>query len=956
MPPVQAPNYQDPHLAGSVNQSFQQPPPPNNVASYQQPQNSYPPAIGPYHGTKGPSQSSQWNNSQPRSSHSASPYPQQQGFHRDRSVKRESATPQMQSQSQQLSNTPRVDNRSNINQPPPQVCKPNQKSAPQDMPHTRGADCATDSTSVSDVEMMAEPESDVAMSIESKAPSVQPSSRASTPFAQHGRRESEGGLSQRSGGFHSTSISVRRNSVDEAAFIKKKSKKSQVEPPRNYAEKQAAKDEGELSEQDLRNQEFNWEYQKIFQSPAPFEFVALAQPLSAKYSETATPVPLLNEKDRRSVSRYARNDNLEEFLKPVRTQSQWSYLQEDPGFLEVTRDGPLIPLDEVPTWMAKRHGEDQQTQENEEVLEDREEPSSRKRVRSADDEEGIENCSQDGTAAEDVNGDGSNKRVKLEATDENTIVQIKDADGAPGTPTLARDGSQFGDEDDVWAPQPGESAAAEANSTEAILASLGVTGSPKPVRSQSISGGSVHESAAGGSRYGSVVHSMSPAEFQAIGMPPHAKSALSGTVSHSSTGRKRSGSGIGPQQNTPQGYTHGTPPQNNGFPHNDNTQQGYGHQGPPNSSFPQQGFSHHAPPLQSSHPQNQNFRYPGPYHEGPPQTQHFNGYAHPNQYPNDTSSQHHQHYPNAPYRQPSLGNSISPQSNGPFPNQQFGPPQNSFGSSVAPQGIPPYANSVPYQQYTPQNYPGNEIPPQGQVSYGGMPAQNDGVYGNTPYPPGPPSQWGHGPQNPPHNLPPYGGPPQPFYNGGHSSGGNPYYGAPHNIYSPGDQQYLPQQPGMYSQQGISPQGPYPPFNNMPHGNQPPRQDSGYTSARGSYSNGNESGPGHEMNGYKPAQPLKHHSDGQIDGPSDERHPVGDSTNQGNLSQVKTEDTASDDEQALSPISREILGKTLSPKKKPEPMRQPDDGGTARRKPKRPQPEVAPAYRYNLPFDVTNFKY
>jgi len=62
------------------------------------------------------------------------------------------------------------------------------------------------------------------------------------------------------------------------------------------------------------------------------------------------------------------------------------------------------------------------------------------------------------------------------------------------------------------------------------------------------------------------------------------------------------------------------------------------------------------------------------------------------------------------------------------------------------------------------------------------------------------------------------------------------------------------------------------------------------------------------------------------------------------------------EGSLSPMSMELLGKTNIPPvtavngRKPEPMRQPDDGGTAvRRKPKNPQPVVAAAYRYAKQF-------
>ena len=854
-------------------------------------------------------------------------------------MKRESVTPRLQSQPQQIPETTKLENRPSSN--PPQAPSSNYKPTQQDKFHAHGIDGGADSTSVSDVEMMIEPESDVAASIESKAPSMQPSSRASTPFAQSVRCESTGGRSHRSPRSPSNaSESAHSNSADGATVA---IKEAQVNLG---AEKQHKKKGVESYGESLRKQEFNWEYQKIFQSPAPFEFVAIAQPLSAKYSETATPVPLLTEKNRKSVSRYARNDNLEEFLRPVRTQSQWSYLQEDPGFLEVSTEGPLIPLDEVRAWMAKRHGEDQHSQHDQgEFSEDGEGTSIRKRERSVDEEENIENWSQNTTkcAIDNI----PNKRVKYEEMNEDTVLsQMRDSDAAPGTPALTKSGSQSGDEDDVWAPQPGESAVAETDTTEAILASLGVTGSPKPVRSQSFSGGSVHGSAAGESRHGSVVHSMSPAEH-AMGMPPHSRRSASGAVSHRSNDRKFSGPGMELQQNAPRGQYANIAPPGNEIRQNGDAPQAYieqsltyqsfshratSYNGLPPQAPPQQGFSQQVPP------QIQNFQQGSHLHGPPPQNQYVNGHAHPNPFPHHVPPQHHQNYPAAPYMQNPISNSIPPHSNGPYPNQHFVTHrQNSFSNISSPQAVSPYGNNMPHHQYQRQN---NQATGMQAPHNNGMPPQN-GMYGSENYASGPPNQWGPGPPSTPQSLIPYGEPPQPFYNSGHPSG---------------DNQYPQQQLASYPIQGTSPQDHYYPHCNA-NSNLPPRQDSGYLSARGSYSNGSVAGPGQEARVYdhSPRQPLKRHLNEPIDKASDANYPAADPPEPREPSQVKAEDTGSEDEQALSPISREILGKNTTPKK-PEPMRQPDDGGTARRKPKRPQPEVAPAYRYNLPFNITDFKY
>ncbi|CAD6504756.1 BgTH12-00259 [Blumeria graminis f. sp. triticale] len=112
---------------------------------------------------------------------------------------------------------------------------------------------------------------------------------------------------------------------------------------------------------DVENQEdsWEWEYENIFKDPPVAETVALAQPLAVAFK--STPVPLMQpcSKLGASISRYARKENLKEFTRSIRSTPQWSYMQEDPAFSDNCLDGQLIPLDQIHTWTASRHGKNQ---------------------------------------------------------------------------------------------------------------------------------------------------------------------------------------------------------------------------------------------------------------------------------------------------------------------------------------------------------------------------------------------------------------------------------------------------------------------------------------------------------------------------------------------------------------------------------------------------------------------
>ncbi|PQE10297.1 hypothetical protein CJF32_00000836 [Rutstroemia sp. NJR-2017a WRK4] len=220
------------------------------------------------------------------------------------------------------------------------------------------------------------------------------------------------------------------------------------------------------SDRSQEEKQFNWDFKKIFCEEKPHETVALAHPLANKFD--MTPVPLLDKKSTSSVSRYARKENLKEYTKSVRNTPQWPYLQEDPAFHDSSLDGPLIPLNAVRSWMESRHGTAYvriETRKSSSTI-------SRKRKASVQDEqEDIDQQLQSEVSSL------QNKRRKIEDGPSNPHDGLPSDTGVgnrDNTPAPAVESEADGD---IWAPQPGE----VADPTEALLASLGVSGAPKPV-------------------------------------------------------------------------------------------------------------------------------------------------------------------------------------------------------------------------------------------------------------------------------------------------------------------------------------------------------------------------------------------------------------------------------------------------------------------------------------------
>ncbi|CZT42286.1 uncharacterized protein RSE6_02148 [Rhynchosporium secalis] len=705
----------------------------------------------------------------------------------------------------------------------------------------------------------------------------------------------------------------------------------------------------QFNEEDL----FNWNFKHIFTEPARDETVELAQPLSANFN--STPVPLVQawSTDVSSISRYARKDNLKEFIRPIRELPQWSYSQEDPAFSDFKRGWPSIPLEHLPYWITAHHEEmDRQVIEEppQEPLETADEPTeqSRKRGRSEEAEESSQDYHNEdnGSVKDELStdeGTGTSRAKRLKQ------VAEKDADEMMSVPTARtpvigyRSGTPcFETEGDAWAPEPGETASTPQDPTEALLASLGVTGSPKPIRKESIPAYmyNLEEAPRPSQLTQPIVATQENPKLSPDSQPVRESSTTQQSAPAVPNGRPVNNdvSPPGNDQNAPTRHHQYGPQMNTSFPLGQTINAQYG---------PQTVNRHQAPSI------NHQYGAPvsGPYVNGqvanPPYGNPPVGNFSQGQQYRGTAHIPYQNGPPQNYGQPPNG----PHVNGPSPPNNYGPPQQDQ-SQLAPPSHQPYTHGR--TAYAPLGHTPYPQPNAPYVNQPHIPA--NGPYQTPPgpyYPPGPPqyaqqsgSYYGNGApiasnhglptqESPTQHVPPqhaqynpnmqFGSAPQPQFGqnqaGPYHSGNGP----------PGDAMLTSDRP----QQSVC--GPY--------GNAPPRQDSGYMSAREPYSN--ETSP-HDCNRNHshPVPPLHSTMDG-TSSPKPE-HPSKEEENESSLEMTrKDSDTGSPvmtpTGTPLSPTSKEILGMLEGEPNSADVRR----AKAAARKMRRPQPVVAEAYRFAI---------
>lgn len=228
--------------------------------------------------------------------------------------------------------------------------------------------------------------------------------------------------------------------------------------------------------------EFHWNLEKAFTEVTQKDADPIGHPLPTIYDEEPILPPAYNAKA--IIGKYVRPNNLEIFARDIRLSLHWPSLKADPVFNDIIFSSPLIPLDEIGSWIQQRQSRLDLT----ELTQSGSHVSPRlKRAWSEEQEADSKKICHDNAVELDVSRsqqaphggmDGASELVRP-ARDVTPVVDRS------ATPTFGRSMTpSFGADDDAWAPQPGEgqiTTSPVTDPTEALLASLGVTGSPKPI-------------------------------------------------------------------------------------------------------------------------------------------------------------------------------------------------------------------------------------------------------------------------------------------------------------------------------------------------------------------------------------------------------------------------------------------------------------------------------------------
>ena len=231
---------------------------------------------------------------------------------------------------------------------------------------------------------------------------------------------------------------------------------------------------------------FDWGLEKAFVEIVHKPADEIAHPLPSHYNEEVILPPACDAKG--ITSKYVRPHNLEIFVRDIRSSLNWAILKGDPVFKDIDHDSPSIPLDQLKAWVKYQVRREQpKTSVSEEF--DQESPVPQKAFcYDGSDDHPIHEAPLQPDVSEYYQQSPvspsplqPSRRPSSNRSETPVLGQT--------TPSVARSGTpSFGTDDDAWAPQPGEGQILTSpveDPTEALLASLGVTGSPKPVSQKS---------------------------------------------------------------------------------------------------------------------------------------------------------------------------------------------------------------------------------------------------------------------------------------------------------------------------------------------------------------------------------------------------------------------------------------------------------------------------------------
>lgn len=224
-----------------------------------------------------------------------------------------------------------------------------------------------------------------------------------------------------------------------------------------------------LSHDTIDEFDIDWE-ESVFTDLLRVVAVAILTPLSTQFDEE----PLTSDaSDAPIKSKYVRPGNLEVFILPIQKSLHWAILHTDPALAKIDEAYPAVPFE-----MWEEYREERKKRK---MLE------ARLRDNTWDDQS-CEEIQED--ADDQAMRESSTESIDRQESNRSGVRQFsagsqRDSRSRSRTPGYSRRGTPtLEDEDELWASRPDEAptkTVAYVDPAEAVLASLGVTGAPKPI-------------------------------------------------------------------------------------------------------------------------------------------------------------------------------------------------------------------------------------------------------------------------------------------------------------------------------------------------------------------------------------------------------------------------------------------------------------------------------------------
>ncbi|KAL5349129.1 hypothetical protein ACLOAV_005417 [Pseudogymnoascus australis] len=214
--------------------------------------------------------------------------------------------------------------------------------------------------------------------------------------------------------------------------------------------------------------DIDWE-ESVFNDLIRVLAIAILTPLSTRFDEE----PLASDSDAPIKSKYVRPGNLEVFILPIQKSLHWAILHTDPALAKIDEAYPAVPFE---MWDEYREERKKRKMFEARLYDAARDEQSREAFQVDEEYQAIREASTGSTGRQESSRG---------AAGQFSADSQRDSRSRSRTPGYSR-GSTLAPEDgdDRWVSRTDEEpvkAATYVDPAEAVLASLGVTGAPKPV-------------------------------------------------------------------------------------------------------------------------------------------------------------------------------------------------------------------------------------------------------------------------------------------------------------------------------------------------------------------------------------------------------------------------------------------------------------------------------------------